>query len=77
MFQYQIWAVILGYSNKIARLGIEKTYSSPYKRSKNVAKILADKLNCDVEIVYDLREMNTYGVMSGINKDLAKEIFSL
>lgn len=65
------------YSNKITGLGIEKIYSSPYKRAKNVAKILADKLNCDVEIVDDLREMNTYGVMSGINKDLAKEIFSL
>lgn len=65
------------YSNKLVDLGIEKIFTSPYKRAKNVAKIFSDKLNCELEIVNDLREMNTYGVMSGINKDLAKEIFSL
>ena len=64
-------------ANKIVGLGIEKIFSSPYKRAKNVAKIFADKINVDVEIVKDLREMNTYGVMSGVNKDLAKNIFSL
>lgn len=64
-------------ANKIVGLGIEKIFSSPYKRAKNVAKIFANKINVDVEIVKDLREMNTYGVMSGVNKDLAKNIFSL
>lgn len=34
-------------------------------------------MHCSVEIVDDLREMNTYGVMSGVNKDLANDIFSL
>ena len=56
---------------------IKKIFSSPYKRAKNVAKIFSDKIGCSVEIIDDLREINTYGVMSGVNKDLAKEIFSL
>ena len=30
-----------------------------------------------IKIIDDLREMNTYGVMSGVNKELAKKIFSL
>lgn len=65
------------YSQKITNLGIEKIFSSPYKRAKGVADIFDKKLNCGVEIIEDLREMNTYGVMSGISKDLAKDIFSL
>lgn len=65
------------YSNKLNNLGIEKVFTSPYKRAKKVAKIFGDKLGCDIEIVDDLREINTYGVMSGVNKDIAKEIFSL
>ena len=65
------------YSDKITDLGIEKIFTSPYKRAKSVADIFADKIHCEVEAVKDLREMNTYGVMSGVNKDLAKNIFSL
>ena len=37
--------------------------------------IFANKINCKCEIIDDLREMNTYGIMSGVNKDLAKKIF--
>lgn len=65
------------YSCTISNLEIEKIFSSPYKRAKNVASILNEKLNCGIEIIDDLKEMNTYGVMSGVNKTLAKEIFSL
>lgn len=65
------------YCDKIVNLKIEKIFSSPYKRAKNVANIFNEKINCGVDIIDDLREMNTYGVMSGINKSLAKEIFSL
>ncbi len=64
-------------AKQLLGLGIEKIYTSPYKRAKNVAKIFKDKIECEVEIVNDLREMNTYGVMSGVNKELAKDIFSL
>jgi len=65
------------HSNNISNLDIEKIFSSPYKRAKKVAYIFNQKLNCGIEIIDDLREMNTYGVMSGVNKTLAKEIFSL
>jgi broad specificity phosphatase PhoE len=67
----------INYSTKLVDLVIEKVFTSPYKRAKNVAKIFSDKLGCDIEIVNDLREINTYGVMAGVNKDLAKEIFEL
>ena len=65
------------HSNKIANLGIQKIFTSPYKRAKNVANIFANKIQCEIEVIKDLREINTYGVMSGVNKDLAKKIFSL
>ena len=65
------------HSNKLFELEIEKILTSPYKRAKNVAKIFAQKIDCDIEIVDNLREINTYGVMSGVNKDLAKDIFSV
>lgn len=65
------------YSNQICDLGIEKIFSSPYKRAKKVAYIFNEKLNCGVELIDDLKEINTYGVMSGVNKDLANEIFDL
>lgn len=54
--------------------GIQKFYSSPYKRAYETALILANE-NVVVEKVFDLREINTYGVMSGVEKNLAKELF--
>ena len=65
------------FSDKLSPLGIQKIYTSPYKRAKNVAKIFAGIIGCDIEIINDLREINTYGVMCGVNKDLAKTIFEL
>ncbi|MCL2331771.1 MAG: histidine phosphatase family protein [Proteobacteria bacterium] len=65
------------HSEKLTDLGIQKIYASPYKRAKNVAKIFAEKIGVDVEIINDLREWNQYGVMCGVNKDLAKDIFGL
>ena len=57
-------------------LDIQKVFTSPYKRAKSTAKIISDKLKCELEIVNDIREHNVHGVMSGVNKELAKEIFS-
>lgn len=65
------------YTNELIGLGIERIFTSPYKRAKGVANIFNNKLQCGIEIIGDLREMNTYGVMSGVNKDLANNIFSL
>lgn len=63
------------HSNNLINLGIEKIFTSPYKRAKNVAKIFCDKLNVEMEIINNLREINTYGVMSGVNKNDAKKLF--
>jgi probable phosphoglycerate mutase len=63
------------HSNNLIGLGIERIFTSPYKRAKNVAKIFSDKINIEMEIVNNLREINTYGVMSGVNKDEAKKLF--
>ncbi|MCL2629128.1 MAG: histidine phosphatase family protein [Alphaproteobacteria bacterium] len=64
-------------SEKLVSLGIKKIFSSPYKRAKNVANIISENIGANVKLVDDLKEINTYGVMCGVNKDLAKKIFSL
>ena len=61
---------------EIKNLGIEKIYSSPYKRAYQTAEILNKKLNVDLEVIYNIRECNSYGILSGVNKEKAKEIFS-
>jgi len=63
-------------ASKLAASGIEVIYSSPYKRAYETASILKDTLGCELRIIDDLRERNSYGVMSGVNKAKAKEIFS-
>ncbi len=52
-------------------------YSSPLKRAHETAKIIAATLQvADPIVVDDLQERNSYGVLSGINKDKAKIVFS-
>ncbi len=60
----------------IQNLGIEKIYSSPYKRAYQTAEILNKKINVDIEIIDNIRECNSYGILSGVNKEKAKNIFS-
>lgn len=60
----------------IQNLGIEKIFSSPYKRAFQTAKILNKKINVDLEIIDNIRECNSYGILSGVNKEKAKKIFS-
>ena len=61
---------------EIENLGIEKIYTSPYKRAYQTAEILNKKLDVDLEIIDNIRECNSYGVLSGVNKEKAKKIFS-
>lgn len=61
---------------EIENLGIEKIYTSPYKRAYQTAKILNKKINVDLEIIDNIRECNSYGILSGVNKEKAKKIFS-
>ncbi len=64
------------YKSKIENYGIQKFYTSPYKRAYQTAQILNENINAELEIVENIRELNQYGIMSGVNKERAKEIFS-
>lgn len=51
-------------------------YSSPLKRAHETAIIICETLGLPPPLVIeDLQERNSYGVLSGINKDKAKVIF--
>jgi len=56
---------------------IEGIYTSPLARAEESARIIAAEIGEDVSImvVEDLQERNSYGVLSGVNKARAKEIF--
>lgn len=68
---------------KDAELGAEKLkdvkfdviFTSPYLRAKQTAQKIAEKCGCTFVEVYNLRERNSYGVVSGVTKDLAKKVF--
>lgn len=52
-------------------------YSSPLKRAHETADIIAKALGlADPTVVPDLQERNSYGILSGVNKDKAKLIFA-
>ena len=53
---------------KLASHEIQIIFSSPRIRAKETSGILKDFLNCDVQIVDDLKERNSYGVLTGMKK---------
>lgn len=61
---------------EIDNYGIEKIYTSPYKRAYETAQILNENIKVELKVIEDIRELNSYGVLSGVEKELAKEIFS-
>lgn len=63
-------------ATKLADKGIQMLYSSPYKRAHETATIVSKALDCEVKVIHNLRERNSYGVLSGVNKAKAKEIFA-
>lgn len=64
-------------ASRLKESGIQRIFTSPYKRALQTAQCLSENLKVKKEIVDDLRERNSYGVLSGVNKTKAKEIFSL
>lgn len=51
-------------------------FSSPLKRAHETAEIICKQLGLSSPTVVDgLQERNSYGVLSGMNKDKAKEVF--
>ena len=59
---------------KIAQLGIEfqYVYTSNLQRASLTARIIAKKLGIQVEEMVYLKERNTYGLLTGLNKAEAK-----
>lgn len=62
-------------ADKLAPEQIKRIYTSPYRRARETAEILADKWRVDVCVEDGLRERNSYGVLSGVSKQKATEIF--
>jgi broad specificity phosphatase PhoE len=60
----------------LSKSGIQVIYTSPYKRAYETATIVSKALGCELKIIDSLRERNSYGVLSGVNKAKAKEIFA-
>ena len=55
---------------------ISAVYTSPLARASESAAIIAAELGgLPIETISDLRERNTYGVLSGHTKDRARELF--
>src|SRR5437868_4732502 len=67
-------AIELGH--KLSSSGIESLYHSPYSRAEGTAGNIAAMLGLPMKTVYDLRDRNSYGVLSGVNKVKTQEIFS-
>ena len=55
-------------ADKLKDKGIEIIFYSPRIRSKETTKIINKKLNAKTKEVYDFRERNAYGVMTGLRK---------
>jgi broad specificity phosphatase PhoE len=52
-------------------------YSSPLQRAHETARIITQELHLgSPTVVENLQERNSYGVLSGVNKDKAKVIFA-
>ena len=66
---------VKGRRKEIDNYGIEKIYTSPYKRAYQIAKILNENIKTELKVIEDIRELNSHGVLSGINKDLLKIYF--
>jgi broad specificity phosphatase PhoE len=62
-------------TEKIKSLGIkfDLIQTSPLKRAKMTADIISKELNLRVEENAYLKERNTYGLLCGVNRDLAVE----
>lgn len=54
---------------------IQKLFTSPYLRAYDAARLISEKASADLEVEMDIRERNTYGFLSGMRKDMAKQYF--
>lgn len=59
----------------LSNKGIEVIYTSPYRRARETAELINESIKVDVVEIYNLRERNSYGILSGIEKNRAKTLF--
>ena len=62
-------------AEKLKDVKFDVIFTSPYSRAKQTAEAIAKKCGCELVEVFNLRERNSYGVVSGVTKDLAKKVF--
>jgi len=63
-------------AHSLASASVEAIFTSPLSRASETAAILARELGgLPVTTMSDLRERNSYGVLSGVPKARAKELF--
>lgn len=62
-------------ANALSETAIEKIYSSPLKRAIQTAESIDSLKQCGISIIPELKERNSYGVLSGCNKDDCKDIY--
>ena len=61
---------------KFEKLSCEKIFVRPLRRAYKTAEILNKNLNLPIEKVFELHETNHYGYLTGLEKNLAKELFA-
>jgi alpha-ribazole phosphatase len=62
-------------AERLANSGIAGIYSSPYRRALETATILQSRLSANIQVVPGLRERNCFGVLSGVSRARANELF--
>lgn len=66
-------------AGQLTTSGISRIYTSPQRRASKTATVIAIDLGIPsaIQVIDDLRERNSYGVLSGIPKAKACELFPL
>jgi broad specificity phosphatase PhoE len=64
-------------ADQLRHANLQTIFTSPLVRARETADIIAKELggNIPVREVEDLQERNSYGVLSGVNKERAAQIF--
>jgi len=59
-------------AEKLSNSGIQILFCSPMIRTQQTAKILKEKLGCEINTIEDLRERNKNGILTGMTRNEAK-----
>lgn len=59
--------------SRINKHSFDMIFTSPLKRARKMAEIFSNSLNLDLKVLQYLKERNTYGLLCGVNKDVAQK----